>query len=380
MLERNERNERIEDLLDLLYLAAADPSAWPDCLASLAHLLDAHVAIFIAQQPGDARYSVGACMGVSSEMIRHYDEYYNLFDPWFLAWQIAEYKPLVARGSDLCPLPQFRRSEFYNDYWKQSSSLYQAGMLHRDQDQSAVVSLHRTSAQQDFSDEDLRLLQHLFPHFRRALAVHRKVVDLNNSLAQVAAAVDTLDVALLGLGRQRRIHFRNAAAEALLRVGDTLVERNGRLVLRDSRAQVGLDRLLAAAATRSLRTLAGGSLNLCNAGRCLLLTVLPANRYAAIGAGPMTALLLIVDPRARPKSRSLLLSQLFGLTPAESRVVMLLLEGLDPNAIAARTQTTPGTVRFQLKAVYQKLGVARQSQLVRLVSRIPGVPDPEVVR
>ena len=144
-----------------------------------------------------------------------------------------------------------------------------------------------------------------------------------------------------------------------LRSGDFLVERNGRLVLRDSQAELHLDHLLAAAATRSLSTLPGGFLNVSDAGRGQLLTVLPAHRYAAVGAGPLAALLKIIDPEARPKSRSLLLSRLFGLTPAENRVVMLLHEGLDPNAMAAPTHTTPGIVGFQLKAVYRKLCVAR---------------------
>ncbi len=365
----------IEDVLDHLYLAAGEPSGWTDCIISLARAFEADAAVFLAQRPGDAGYAVGASTGISADLIRSYDEYFNTVDPWFGALQARDVERLVARGSELCPLPQLKRSEFYNDYWKQSSCLHEAGMFHRVPDEIAVVSLHRARTQRDFSDEDMDLLQRLFPHFRRALEIHRRVVDLNRALAQVAAAVDALDVALIGLGHRRSIRFRNAAAEALLRAGDILVERNGSLVLRDAQAQVGLDRLLAAAAARSLGTVAGGSLSVRSAGRGLLLTVLPANRYAAMGAGSTTALLMIVDPEAQPRSRSHLLSQLFGLTPAENRVVMLLLEGLDPNAIAARTHTTPGTVRFQLKAVYQKLGVARQSQLVRLVSRIPGGPD-----
>ena len=370
----------IEDVLDHLYLAAGDPSGWTDCIISLARVFEADAAVFLAQRSDDVGYAVGASTGISADLVRRYDEYFNTVDPWFLALRAREVEGLVARGSELCPLPELKRSEFYNDYWKQSSCLYEAGMFHSVQDEIAVVSLHRARTQKEFSDEDMRLLRRLFPHFRRALEIHRRVVDLNRSLAQVAAAVDALDVALIGLGYQRGIRFRNAAAEALLRAGDTLVEHHGSLVLRDSQAQAGLDRLLAAAATRSLPTVAGGSLNVRGAGRSLLLTVLPANRYGAMGAGATTALLLIVDPQAQPRSRSLLLSQLFGLTPAEIRVVMLLIEGLDPNAIAARTHTTPGTVRFQLKAVYQKLGVARQSQLVRLVSRIPGVAVPDVSR
>lgn len=366
---------RIEDLLDLLYLAAAERSAWTDCLASLARLFEAQAGVFIAQRSGDARYGVGASIGISSEMIRQYDQYYNALDPWFLARKARSVKPAVARGSDLCPPQSLKHSEFYVDYWQRSSCLYQAGMLHTVKDESAVVSLHRARTQPDFSQQDLRLLQRLLPHFRRALAIHRQWLDLNSSISQVAAVVDALDVALIGLGPQRRIRFRNAAAEALLRAGDALVERNGRLVLNDSPTQVALERLLSAAATRSLDTVAGGSLHVSVAGRSLVVTVLPAHARAVLGSGPLVALLSIIDLQAAPKSRSLILSQLFGLTPAENRVVMFLLEGLDPSAIAARTGTTAGTVRFQLKAVYRKLGVTRQSQLVRLVSRIPGVAD-----
>lgn len=366
---------RIEDLLDLLYLAAAERSAWADCLASLARLFEAQVGVFIAQRSGDARYAVGASIGIPGEMIRQYDEYYHALDPWFLARRARSIKPSVARGSDLCPPQRLKQSEFYLDFWKRSSCLHQAGMFHAVQDESAVVSLHRARTQPDFSRQDLRLLQRLFPHFRRALAVHRQSLDLHHSVSQVAAVVDALDVALIGLGLQRSIRFRNSAAEALLRAGDALLERNGCLVLSDSSAQAGLERLVSAATTRSLDTVAGGSLHVFVARRSLLVTVLPANSYAALGSEPLVALLSIIDLQAAPKSRSLYLSQLFGLTPAENRVVMFLLEGLDPSAIAARTGTTAGTVRFQLKAVYRKLGVTRQSQLVRLVSRIPGVAD-----
>jgi DNA-binding CsgD family transcriptional regulator len=51
---------------------------------------------------------------------------------------------------------------------------------------------------------------------------------------------------------------------------------------------------------------------------------------------------------------------------------MLLVSGRDPKEIAEETETTQNTVRYQLKAVYRKTGVNRQTQLVRLISVLPG--------
>jgi DNA-binding CsgD family transcriptional regulator len=83
-------------------------------------------------------------------------------------------------------------------------------------------------------------------------------------------------------------------------------------------------------------------------------------------------LLLITDTAAAPRCRERLLSDLFGLTPAEARTTMRLTAGLEVRDIAAENGVSPDSVRFQLKCVYQKSGVRRQSELVRLVSRLPG--------
>jgi hypothetical protein len=54
-------------------------------------------------------------------------------------------------------------------------------------------------------------------------------------------------------------------------------------------------------------------------------------------------LLTIADPNASPQSREHALASLFNLTAAENRVTGLLLAGLEPKQIAARTKTTENT-------------------------------------
>lgn len=61
----------------------------------------------------------------------------------------------------------------------------------------------------------------------------------------------------------------------------------------------------------------------------------------------------------------------FGLTAAEARLVSVLAEGDTLAEAALRVGVQPATVRSQLKAVFQKTGVRRQSALLAMVFTDP---------
>jgi len=59
------------------------------------------------------------------------------------------------------------------------------------------------------------------------------------------------------------------------------------------------------------------------------------------------------------------------LTPAESNVALLLCAGLVPKDIARRLDVSLPTVRSYLRALLDKTGTARQSELLSLLSSLP---------
>lgn len=61
------------------------------------------------------------------------------------------------------------------------------------------------------------------------------------------------------------------------------------------------------------------------------------------------------------------LCSLYGLTPAEAKVSVLLCKGLSVDEIARELSVKAGTVRVQLKAVFSKTGTSRQADLVSLI-------------
>jgi DNA-binding CsgD family transcriptional regulator len=79
------------------------------------------------------------------------------------------------------------------------------------------------------------------------------------------------------------------------------------------------------------------------------------------------AMIVIVDPqRHSPSERDL--AEIFGLSPAESRLAAALLTGKTLSEIASSTGTRITTLRTQLSSILRKVGAERQSDLIRILS------------
>jgi DNA-binding CsgD family transcriptional regulator len=82
----------------------------------------------------------------------------------------------------------------------------------------------------------------------------------------------------------------------------------------------------------------------------------------------------VLIPRARLDGRSVAqrARQLYGLTEAEARVMAALTLGETVNDIAVEHGVRASTVRAQVRSIFEKTGVNRQSDLVRLA--LTGAP------
>ena len=88
--------------------------------------------------------------------------------------------------------------------------------------------------------------------------------------------------------------------------------------------------------------------------------------------GPdVCAALFVSEPGARHPLSVELLRDWFGLTPAESRVAVDLMNGLSVEDISDRLGTSKETVRSQAKAIYGKTGVTGKAQLAKVLLTSP---------
>lgn len=99
-----------------------------------------------------------------------------------------------------------------------------------------------------------------------------------------------------------------------------------------------------------------------------IVTVLPTDPESPAHSLIARAM-LITDPAAievRPE----LLIRIWGLTGAEARVAAALAAGLAPAEIAVRHGVSDATVRTQLRAIFDKTGTHRQSELIRVLASL----------
>lgn len=170
-----------------------------------------------------------------------------------------------------------------------------------------------------------------------------------------------------------RVMFANRDAEMLLRRGEWLRLRDGRLhaVRMADRARLGAAIRAAALSLGPQRQKARLAIGAAEGGiPCIAVigaaTGLP---FAEAGLPCPAALLILRDPS--PGVDAALLRELFGLTDAEARIATHIAQGL-PLRVASRCEgVAHSTARTHLQAVFGKVGVHSQSALASVLARLP---------
>lgn len=175
------------------------------------------------------------------------------------------------------------------------------------------------------------------------------------------SALDALPVAALAIDAQGKLLFANRAGNDLLALRDP-VFLDGMGHCR-AKLQNGGDRLNDALDQMAVEEIAQvHALAARNGTRFSLLIEPPPE-----AAGDVAAILFLrpIDGQEPPSADQL--KQLFGFSPAEARLARELAKGLDLKEAAEALGVTVNTARTYLRVVFQKAGVNRQSELIRLI-------------
>jgi DNA-binding CsgD family transcriptional regulator len=185
----------------------------------------------------------------------------------------------------------------------------------------------------------------------------------------MATTLDTLNLGVILTNEDSQVVHANSAAKEMM--GD-----NGHL--RMSGGRLRAEGKAAAEINAAVRQAARNEADIGNGGVSVRLT--------ADGEPPIIAHVL---PLAARDSRSRLhpaavfvtssvdearyaqtVAATYGLTPAESKVLAQILGGKNPVEAALALGVTRNTARSHLKNIFQKTGVSRQFELVRLAMQI----------
>ncbi len=383
-----------------LYDAALDPARWPDALAGVADAVGpgGRACLFVERRPRDYAWVVPARL--ESAAVAAFAGHYADLDPMLAAMGDA---PLghVVHSAAVQTRAQQACSEFYVDFaWPHGMPVCRMVVVRRAP--GLVTKLACTT--DDRRDRDRRpardALARLAAHVRRAAPLPELWGVRGAARDGALGALGRLGGAVLATDAEGRVAFATAAAEALLADGDALTVEagahlgaRGRLRAALPRETAALRRLIVEAAAVAVSAgerprrsapagaggAPGGALTLPRPGRGpLTVTVAPLRRAAAAPAGPnaaalgsaaggavaAAALVCVSEPGAAAGALGARLRAAYGLTAAESRVAEGLAAGRSVREVAEAAGVAIGTVRNQIKQVFAKTGVRRQSELV----------------
>ena len=370
-------------LVDLLYEGALDAKPWQRALPALRQSFDAQVVSLVLRPPSDVDGGVILnCVRPAPGLEPDGD---SLADP--SDWEARAYREQFFALDPFVNLPQDKivaledilsdkdlvASDYYQHYLQPTGlfrilgvdTLEPGGMLAR-------LRVSRRETEPRFSEAERELLARITPHLRRAIQVYASLNRATSERDVYAGAVDQLSVATLILDEKGRLLNHNALAGAILDEADGLLLKEQHLHIEGRDLNKALQEALsdviraqqdgATAVVRALRVRRSGE----RADLGLVIRPVPPSDRGQGQAIPSVAI-FVSDPDLRESASQQILGELFGLTPAEANLAILLARGLSLSEASATQHISLHTSRAQLTSVFAKTGVSRQAELVRLV-------------
>jgi DNA-binding CsgD family transcriptional regulator/PAS domain-containing protein len=352
--------------LDGIYAAIDDDRAFDGLAGRIAEACGTRSALFILLESNVATLVKANWWDQSSLAI--YGQYFVHDDPWMaLSLQLSRFGRAAALDKAMSP-KAFRQTALYNDLIRQSGDdtgrcLSVAPVPGRE---GMMLGVHRAAGDAAFTVRDERRLEEVYGHAHRVVSLRRLLAVERDRGARLQDIVDRTGHAILRLDRNLRVVAISAAAERLLAKRDGLLLHNRHLV---APACISVELRVAISAIIDRRPLVRSAL-LCprpSGSRSYRLVLLPAGFDGAAGA-----LLRIDDPDdSAGHGWQRALQHAYGLSAREVDLAARLHDECSLEEIAEQRGVTRETIRTQLKSLFNKTGVSRQSALAKLLATFP---------
>lgn len=365
-------NESLSDIIGAIYDCALDPARWEPTLARIGGVVNARNGTILHH--GGAGAAFAYSWGVPEAVQHRYQAQYLAVNPLAtLPWHCAVGEPVSL--ADFMTPTELRATRFYREFLAPLGWFdFVMVPLEKSAAQTTTVSFTRHEDDGPPLAEEIATMRLLAPHVRRAAMFHGLVEGEVRRASNLAAALDAMAVPVLLFDRTGACLEANALARTMLGERGTirLTTEGIAAVTTPSRVPPILGGLGEQPATPPSFSLTGRD------GQLHVAHVMPVNAATrdGLGADRRAACAVFVQPvgALQPLPGEVLV-KLYGLTPAETRLIGLLARDMALVEAAGTLGITIATARSHLQHIFDKTGTSRQSQLMRLVlSALPSQP------
>ncbi|MFY9290215.1 MAG: hypothetical protein WAP03_05920 [Methylorubrum rhodinum] len=350
-----------DEVIAAIYGAASEPDGLSRIAYTLRTYLDVDSAgIWFVDRGGIVDIIQTADI---AESVEPYLQYYRTLDPWTASRKTPG---RVYLGSDTVDEAGLLRSEFYNDFARHFGMVRPMGLvLDLEPGSIATLALNRSETQRFLGEADRAVLQDLAIHLKAALSLRGRIqAEREVGLAR-SAALDAVRFAVVVCDGEARVRTLNAAAGELAASGLIgLGPRGGGLTV--GAPQDG--RTLQALVRSALQGQPGAMRARCPDGTGLSILVTPTRHEER-----SHALICLTRDDTPPGLDAGTLVRLFGVSPAQAELCLLLLAGRTFEEAAAERGIATSTARSYFALILARTGARNLRDLLRLLTSLPQI-------
>ncbi len=371
--------ERIADLIGAIYDCALDPALWPETIDAIRQELEFHNAAIEVRALPSTEMTLNISVGIEAPWL---DKVANYGPDIVALWGGVEriqhyplYEPIV--NSHVVDRATVVSNRYFIE-WVEPQDIADAVAiaLARDREMIGSFTMGRHAAAGSIEEAEVSALRIIAPHFRRAISIS-KLLDLQTiKCGAFAETLDAFAAAVVFVDAGMKAVHANAAARSMLKDEALFSIHNGVLRFIDQEAN---SRLQAAVklAIRSEAEIGGRGIGVparARNGDPAIVHLLPLAKGATrAGLVPSAAAVLFITPGRHERVAPIdALAALYDLTPAEARVLELVVDARPPIEIGQKLGVAPSTVKTHLQKLFAKTSCNRQADLIRLASSFLG--------
>ncbi len=364
--------EALSLLVQNIYDAALDPSLWPAALRRTASFVGGSGASVYTKDTVKRDVSIYYDDGsLDLDWVHLYADKYVRLDPSTTRHFLLNVEESAAT-IDFMPYSEFQDTRFYAE-WAQPQHLVDAltSMLEKSGSRLGMLTVFRDQGDGLVDAKARQRMQLVVPHVRRAVLVAGLMQEQNGLTVSLADALDALHASVFLLNGDRQIVHTNAAGRALLASSTLLTVASDRL----TGLTPEVDRMLSAGLA-----LVGTGAGLVGEGTVMAVSGRDGELYVAhtvplgaaareAGTGTAAAVALFIRHATLGSlSAPGALAEAYALTPTELRVLLAVVEIGGGPEVADALGVAETTVKFHLRGLFEKTGMHRQADLVKLVA------------
>lgn len=362
------------NLIDRIYECGFVPDLWPEVLRDASKLSgSAGASLFVTRTDVSAWTASRTAHEVTERFIS---------EGWYWRGGLMSrvhrtFHPGFLRDHDICSPEELEAEPIYRDFWRRLGLGFgTATAFTLPTGESVSVILSRLASDGPISAESILALDALRPHLARtAILSARLKLERARAAGDALAALGLAALVFEGGGKVLAANDLAQSRSDLVRWRAfdrvNLMDRQADALLHEALARIGL---ADNGGVRSFPVRSGMSEELF-VGHVVPVRISAQDIFA--GSAAICMFMPVSAPAVPPLE---LMRSLFDLTPAEARVARGLAAGKVVEEIAGENGVSPNTVRVQVRALLEKTGLQRQTDVVALLTGLMPVRQPEKPR